>query len=34
LGWATIVRNRDYRSKIAIWTDTVQKRPGNARASV
>ena len=32
LGFATIDRNRDYRSKVAIWQDTVQKRPENARA--
>jgi hypothetical protein len=28
----TFVRNEDYRSETAIWTDTVAKRPGNARA--
>lgn len=27
----TIRRNRDYRSEIAIWSDVVAKRPGNAR---
>ncbi len=32
LGWATIVRNRAYRSEYAIWRDTVVKRPGNPRA--
>lgn len=29
---ATIDRNRDYRSAVAIWQDTVAKRPDNARA--
>jgi tetratricopeptide (TPR) repeat protein len=29
---ATIARNRDYRSEVALWTDTVQKRPMSARA--
>ncbi len=29
---ATLQRNRDYRSEIAIWQDTVDKRPGNALA--
>jgi tetratricopeptide (TPR) repeat protein len=28
----TVRRNEDYRSSIAIWTDTVEKCPGNARA--
>lgn len=28
----TVRRNEDYRSAVAIWTDTVAKRPGNARA--
>jgi tetratricopeptide (TPR) repeat protein len=32
LGGLTIRRNADYRSGIAIWTDTVAKRPDNARA--
>jgi protein O-mannosyl-transferase len=32
LGWLTIQRNKDYRSDLAIWSDTVAKRPGNARA--
>lgn len=27
----TLSRNRDYRSEIALWTDTVQKCPANAR---
>ena len=29
---ATIHRNEDYRSEIAIWSDTVAKRPDNSRA--
>jgi hypothetical protein len=32
LGWLTVRRNRDYRSEFAIWSDTVTKRPDNARA--
>jgi protein O-mannosyl-transferase len=32
LGYATVERNRDYRSEISIWQDTVDKRPGNPRA--
>jgi tetratricopeptide (TPR) repeat protein len=28
----TVRRNADYHSPIAIWTDTVAKRPGNSRA--
>jgi protein O-mannosyl-transferase len=32
LGWLTERRNRDYRSGVALWQDTVAKRPGNARA--
>jgi tetratricopeptide (TPR) repeat protein len=31
-GLATAHRNTDYLSAIAIWEDTVAKRPGNARA--
>lgn len=33
-GIATIMRNQDYQSEISIWTDTVTKRPENARAQV
>ncbi len=29
---ATYVRNRDYRDAVTLWTDTVTKRPLNARA--
>jgi tetratricopeptide (TPR) repeat protein len=32
LGWLTIQRNKDYRSELAIWSDTVAKRPNNERA--
>ncbi|HTH47397.1 MAG TPA: tetratricopeptide repeat protein [Candidatus Limnocylindria bacterium] len=32
LGWATVERNRDYRTELGIWIDTVSKRPDNARA--
>jgi len=32
LGWLGIQRNKDYRSNLAIWSDTVTKCPGNARA--
>ena len=32
LGVLTVQRNQDYRSSIAIWGDTVAKRPGNPRA--
>jgi len=32
LGLLTLQRNHDYRSKWAIWTDTVTKCPNNARA--
>jgi tetratricopeptide (TPR) repeat protein len=32
LGGLTIQRNKDYRSRLALWTDTVAKQPGNARA--
>ena len=29
LGWLTVERNRDFQSELAIWSDTVAKRPGN-----
>jgi Flp pilus assembly protein TadD len=29
---ATVRRNHDYRTELALWEDTVLKRPGNARA--
>jgi len=32
LGYATLDRNRDYRSELSIWSDTVRKRPLNAGA--
>jgi protein O-mannosyl-transferase len=32
LGLATRERNRDYRSDVAIWTDTARHRPNNPRA--
>jgi len=32
LGLVSHRRNEDYRSDIAIWEDTIQKRPDNARA--
>ncbi len=32
LGATTFARNRLYRSHLALWTDTVQKRPDNPRA--
>jgi tetratricopeptide (TPR) repeat protein len=32
LGWLTIQRNQDYGSELAIWSDTVAKRPDNAWA--
>ncbi len=32
LGAATARRNEDYRSALAIWSDTAAKRPGNWRA--
>jgi tetratricopeptide (TPR) repeat protein len=32
LGAATVRRNRDYRSEVALWTDTVAKMPANPRA--
>jgi tetratricopeptide (TPR) repeat protein len=32
LGAATIARNQDYRSEVALWSDTVRNSPGSARA--
>ena len=32
--WLTMQRNRDYRSRIVLWQDTVDKCPGNPRAHV
>jgi tetratricopeptide (TPR) repeat protein len=32
LGWLAAQRNQDYRSELAIWSDTVAKCPDNARA--
>ena len=32
LGLLTYRRNHDYRSHLALWSDTVAKRPGNPRA--
>lgn len=32
LGVTTVYRNRDYRTELAIWSDTVAKCPDNARA--
>jgi tetratricopeptide (TPR) repeat protein len=32
LGCVTFRRNRDYRTAVSIWEDTVRKRPDNARA--
>ena len=34
LGWLTMQRNRDYRSAVVLWQDTVAKCPGNPRAHV
>jgi protein O-mannosyl-transferase len=31
-GGLTLNRNRDYRTSVTLWTDTVAKRPDNARA--
>jgi tetratricopeptide (TPR) repeat protein len=31
LGAATAARNQDYRSEVALWSDTVRKSPGSAR---
>lgn len=32
LGAATVARNFDYRTEVALWEDTVRKSPGSARA--
>ena len=32
LGGLTLQRNEDYRSELALWRDTVAKRPGSVRA--
>jgi len=32
LAWRTALRNEDYHSEIAIWTDTTRQRPQNGRA--
>ncbi len=32
LGVATVARNQDYRSEVALWSDTTRKSPGSARA--
>jgi tetratricopeptide (TPR) repeat protein len=32
LGWLGIQRNQDYRSRLAIWSDTVEKNPDSASA--
>ena len=32
LGAATLARNPDYRSEVALWSDTTRKSPGSARA--
>jgi len=34
LSYATVQRNKDYRSDLAMWTDVAAKRPHNARARV
>jgi tetratricopeptide (TPR) repeat protein len=34
LGYTTVRRNEDYRSELVMWSDTVAKRPDNARAHV
>lgn len=34
LGSLTFLRNRDYRSEITLWADTVEKRPTNIRARI
>jgi tetratricopeptide (TPR) repeat protein len=32
LGWTTFLRNKDYATALAIWSDTARKAPNNARA--
>jgi len=32
LGVLTFLRNRDYKTEVSIWEDTITKRPNNARA--
>jgi tetratricopeptide (TPR) repeat protein len=32
LGTGTVLRNQDYRSEAALWSDTVRQSPGSARA--
>jgi tetratricopeptide (TPR) repeat protein len=32
LGFLSVLRNRDYRSELALWDDTIRKRPDNPRA--
>jgi tetratricopeptide (TPR) repeat protein len=32
LGWRTVRRNEVYKSAMSLWSDTISKRPGNARA--
>ncbi len=32
LGAATVARNQDYRTEVVLWSDTVAKSPGSARA--
>ncbi|HXC02679.1 MAG TPA: tetratricopeptide repeat protein, partial [Opitutaceae bacterium] len=32
LGWVTVQRNKDYHDELTLWSDTVAKCPGNARA--
>jgi Flp pilus assembly protein TadD len=34
LGWLSVQRNKDYRSSLALWSDTVAKCPDNARARI
>ncbi len=34
LGWLTAQRNRDYRSPVVLWQDTVAKCPDNPRAHI